>query len=257
MLHFESFCQKNSFSYCTGIGFNINKSSAILPNYKTQKYGFGEGTILNLAYSHYPDSSHVIVGFELQTIKGKNVIKLLNKNSIENLNAEVRNVSNQLILKTGYWWKYKKIHFEINTGVILPYNNYCLHTIHQKDSVGNTIIKSEFKHYFSLGFNGKLLVAYPIQKNISIFTTLNLNLLNAKVKSSEIKSFSNYKYETIETAFPDVADREVNYLKNIEDIKNNETVLPRLFNKNMASDEFSYKESYSNWGLSFGFKFSF
>ena len=73
-LHFESFSQKNSLSYSTGIAFNINKSSAILPNYKTQKYSLGEGTILNLAYSHYPDSSHVLVGFELQSIIGKNNI---------------------------------------------------------------------------------------------------------------------------------------------------------------------------------------
>src|SRR5690606_147433 len=107
----------------------------------------------------------------------------------------------------------------------------------------------------SLGYRGTLRYRAKLHSKFDFLLSAEWLILQSKVKSSKVAEYSDYRGRSLEEAYPYKALRETDYFKNTESIRNNESVLPALFNRSEAYQKLSYTESFSSFGLKVGFLF--
>jgi hypothetical protein len=69
-------------------------------------------------------------------------------------------------------------------------------------------------------------------------------------------NYADHNLNTIDF-IPDRANREFQYKKDVIEIQNNESFLPRAFNKNSPTDLLTYTETLSSVGISIGVVYHF
>ncbi len=251
--------QKNTLTIATGLAWAANKNTnqSTLTNAQNIPHSLAGGSVYSLSYQYFIDSSHAILGISYMGTLNKNTLTHSQNMGNTYTNIAMQHTANQIVLHTGYWFKVKNFRFKTQIGAILPIRYNITQSVFYKDSANSSTTIAQLKHYFALGFNASISAEYTIQKNIKLYAALGLNLLNAKIKSSKITQYTNTNGATLENTFPTIPDREIHYLKNAQDIRNNKASLPNNFNKNAPLQTTTYSQSFSNIGVQFGFSFLF
>jgi hypothetical protein len=251
--------QKNSLWFSSGYLYGDARSRDIndLAWGKARNYTLGTGTTTQLFFQHQPDSSNWILGCGINALIGNRNIVRIHENADTMQAATVTSNSLRLVFQLGYLWNIRKLNFQLNAGIILPISTKIKGETSYRDSLKNSNETSVIKNYFSIGFKSNLSCSYRVNKNIRFFVSLEQVLLNSKVKKRTITNYESSDNKKLADIYPTVSDKETNYRKNIESIRNNPLLLPKAFNTNIATDKLSYSQSYSSIGFIFGFQFIF
>ena len=252
--------QKNSLWVSSGYYYGDAKSKtpSDLTWGKAKSYTLGSGTSTQLFFQHQPDSSNLIFGAGLNLIIGNRNVVRMQSGSTDTLKTATYTANSlRLVLQFGYLWSVKKFNFQLNAGLIVPINAQIKCDINYRDSFNNSLETSVLHNYFSVGFKSNLLCTYQVNKKIKIFVSLDQIVLNSKVRKKTVTGFQSSNQQSFNALYPNVSDKETIYLKDVLEIRNNPLLLPNAFQKDQATEQLSYAQSYSSIGFQFGLQFMF
>lgn len=252
--------QKNSLWVSSGYYYGDAKSKtpSDLTWGKAKSYTLGSGTSTQLFLQHQPDSSNWMLGAGLNLLIGnRNVVRMQTGSKDTLKTATYTANSLRLVLQFGYLWSVKKFNFQLNVGLIVPLKSQINCAVDYRDSNKNSQETSVLRNYFSVGFKSNLMCTYQLNKKIKFFLSLDQILLNSKVRKKTITGYQSSNQQTLNTLYPTISDKETLYIKDVLEIRNNPLLLPNAFQKNQATEQLSYSQSYSSIGFQFGLQFMF
>lgn len=252
--------QKNSLWVSSGYYYGDAKSKtpSDLTWGKAKSYTLGSGTSTQLFLQHQPDSSNWMLGAGLNLLIGnRNVVRMQTGSKDTLKTATYTANSLRLVLQFGYLWSVKKFNFQLNAGLIVPLKSQINCAVDYRDSNKNSQETSVLRNYFSVGFKSNLMCTYQLNKKIKFFLSLDQILLNSKVRKKTITGYQSSNQQTLNTLYPTISDKETLYIKDVLEIRNNPLLLPNAFQKNQATEQLSYSQSYSSIGFQFGLQFMF
>jgi hypothetical protein len=252
--------QKNSLWVSSGYYYGDAKSKtpSDLTWGKAKSYTLGSGTSTQLFVQHQPDSSNWMLGAGLNLLIGnRNVVRMQTGSKDTLKTATYTANSLRLVLQFGYLWSVKKFNFQLNAGLIVPLKSQIKCDIDYRDSSKNSQETAILRNYFSVGFKSNLVCTYQINRKIKLFVSLEQILLNSKVRKKTITGYQSSNQQSLNALYPNVSDKETVYLKDVLEIRNNPLLLPNAFQKNQATEQLSYSQSYSSIGFQFGLQFMF
>lgn len=252
--------QKNSLWVSSGYYYGDAKSKtpSDLTWGSAKSYTLGSGTSTQLFFQHQPDSSNWMYGAGLNLLIGnRNVVRMQTgvKDTLKTATYTANSL--RLVLQFGYLWSVKKINFQLNAGLIVPLQSQIKCDIDYRDSTKSSQETAILRNYFSVGFKSNLLCTYQIDRKIKFFVSLDQILLNSKVRKKTITGYQSSNQQSFNALYPNVSDKETVYLKDVLEIRNNPLLLPNAFQKNQATEQLSYSQSYSSIGFQFGLQFMF
>lgn len=248
---------KHGFSVFSAQHFAIQKKN--LDEQKpanSQHYSLGGGHQFGLNYHFFPDSSNWYFQSGFDFLNGNYGTYFLHKTDSTEHGISRKTNSLRFNACLNYSFNLGKGNFlDLGSGVVLPLitNSHEVKTYHSSDSFYR--IKNNIKHYLSLGYRGTLRYRAKLHSKFDFLLSAEWLILQSKVKSSKVAEYSDYRGRSLEESYPYKALRETDYFKNTESIRNNESVLPALFNRSEAYQKLSYTESFSSFGLKVGFLF--
>jgi hypothetical protein len=250
--------QQYQLSFNVGhlFGFRPQVSNDVDLNGKI-KYSLGNGVSSHLMFSIIPDSANWHVSMGLNTLRGNTVLVSENYQNAFQYEATSKSiVSHRIPLLLNYRFKMKRHTIQVFSGIVIPFYNRINEEYSMKDS--SVYINKEYKvrNYLALGYHGGVEFNKKINNKLSLCLNAHLTVLNQKVKSKELKYYSDNEFNNIDF-ISDRASKEFLYKKEVTEIQNNESFLPRGFNRNLPTDLLTYTETLSSFGLSFGLKYQF
>ena len=254
------YAQKYGISIEAGYQYGIqskNKNDA--PFQSTTSFSLGEGISRQLMFHVFPDSANWFFSSGLFALSG---------NGVEN--ASYRSINGQTemhqtlslnslrwINKLTYGFHVGRFQLQMSGGIGLPISNKLIEDTYINDTSFSSHSTAEIKTYKSLAFMGGLGLNTAVFKNFELFLNADVFLMNANIKSRRLSTYTDSRNRSLEDVYQTVASREYDYHTDVSLIRNNQEVLPSLFNKNKATDKLSYAQSYSSIGLQFGFLYLF
>lgn len=254
------YAQKYGISIEAGYQYGIqskNKNDA--PFQSTKSFSLGEGISRQLMFHVFPDSANWFFSSGLFALSG---------NGVEN--ASYRSINGQTemhqtlslnslrwINKLTYGFHVGRFQLQMSGGIGLPISNKLIEDTYINDTSFSSHSTAEIKTYKSLAFMGGLGLNTAVFKNFELFLNADVFLMNANIKSRRLSTYTDSRNRSLEDVYQTVASREYDYHTDVSLIRNNQDVLPSLFNKNKATDKLSYAQSYSSIGLQFGFLYLF
>ncbi len=252
--------QKHGLSIEAGQSFGILSKDFTDAAFPSQtSYTLGNGQSQSLSYFIFPDSSNWYFTSGVEWFRGAQAITAFKQGDDSfsySSNARTLN-SLRLQAQLAYRFDLKYLKLDIRAGVILPVISKNREEQLVKDSNVFASTTVDLKNYTSLGFKGGLTISKSLTKDIEFFINSDVVLLNTQVKSSKVVSYYDSDNRTLETEYPDIAYREIQYRKDPTLVRNNESVLPALFRKNQATDKLTYTQSVCSINLKLGFLFLF
>ncbi len=252
--------QKYGLSLEAGQSFGILSKDLTDAAFPSQtSYTLGSGQSQALSFYIFPDSSNWYFSSGLEWYRGAQTIAAYKQgNDSLSYSSNARTLSSlRLQAQLAYRFDLKYLKLDIRAGVVLPLisNNSEEQYVRDSNAFASTTV--DLKNYTSVGFKGGLTISKQLVKGIEFFVNSDIVLLNTQVKSSKVKSYYDSDNRTLETEYPDVAYREIQYRKDPTLVRNNESVLPALFKKNQATDKLTYTQSVCSINLKLGFLFLF
>lgn len=245
-----SFHAGHQFGFRSQLSNDVNLSNRI-------KYSLGNGVSSCLMIGIVPDSANWYVSLGLNSLRGNTV--LVSENFVNKTNYDATSkyiISHRLAFLLNYRFNIKRNFIQLNSGIVLPVYNRIVEEYAMKDSVMFLNKSYNVRNYFAVGYQGGIELSKKINNTLSLCFSAHLTVLNQKVKSKVLNHYLDSEFNGIEY-ITDRADREFYYKKEITDILNNETFLPRSFNKNLPTDLLTYTETLSSFGISLGVKYHF
>lgn len=254
--------QRYGLSIEAGYHFGIqtrNANDAPFPS--STSYSLGNGITRQLMFHVYPDSSNWYFSAGLHHLGGFASVVASDGNSIsegKDFKGQRLTVNSlRALAQLTYSFHVRRYDINLSGGLVLPLLSNMKEETYISDSGMLSRTNASVKNYGSLGFAGGLGVSTNVTKKISLFCNAGLFLLNSKVKSRKIESYSDSRGRTMEEIYPETGQREFLYRKDVNEIRNNKTVLPDLYDKNKPTDKLSYTRSYSSAGIQIGIRFLF
>ena len=252
--------QKYGVSIEAGYQFGIqtkNKNDAPYPSSKA--FSLGAGVSRQLMFHVFPDSANWFFSTGVFALSGKGIenASYQSANGKVSMHQSLQLNSLRWINKLTYNFPLKPLKIQISAGIGLPLSTQLKEDTYIKDSSFSSHTQADIKNFKSIAFMGGLGLNWPMFKNFEVFLNADLVLMNANVKSRSISAYSDSKNQSLETVYQTVASRNYDYHTDVNLIRNNQEVLPAIFNSGKATDKLSYSQSYSSIGLQFGFLFLF
>lgn len=221
------------------------------------KYSLGNGVNSLLMFSFIPDSANWYISLGLNSLRGNTVLVSENYRNTHQYEAVSKSISThrfQALLN--YRFKLKKSTINAYSGIVVPFYNRIVEEYSMKDSFLYVNKSYKVRNYLSIGYHGGLEYQKRINSKLSFSLSSNLTVLNQRVKSKNMINYADHNLNTIDF-IPDRANREFQYKKDVIEIQNNESFLPRAFNKNSPTDLLTYTETLSSVGISIGVVYHF
>lgn len=253
--------QKYGLSAEAGYHFGIqtkNNNDAPFPS--TLSYSLGSGVSRQLMFHVFPDSSNWYFSTGFFHIGGTGVIvaKQRSINGEETYNAQELSLNSlRWVNKLTYSFHLRNFELKLSAGFVIPIINSMQEETYLNDSNGRSKTTASIKNYTSLGFTGGLGLTMPLTKKIKVFCNTDIFILNSKVKSRKVHSYSDEMGRNFEDIFPTIGSREFLYRRDVSEIRNNADVLRTSYNSALPTDKLSYTRSYSSVGIQVGFMFLF
>lgn len=252
--------QRYGVSIEAGYQFGIqtsNDNDAPFPS--STSYSLGTGISKQVMFHAYPDSSNWFFSSGFQHLSGAGILTAANKNNhAGDYKAQVLYVSSlRMINRFTYRFQIKQLDLRISAGFVLPLLNNLREETFLRDSAGSSKTLARLGNYASVGMCGGLGLGANLTKNIRLFCNADLILLNSKVKTRTVTAYSDNEGRSIDDVYSSTAASSFFYWKDVNGIRNNEAVLPAMFNKDKPTDKLTYSSSYSSIGLQMGFLFLF
>jgi len=254
------FAQKYGLSIEAGQSFGILKkdlTDAAFPSQSSYSLGSGQSQALSLCI--FPDSSNWYFTGGLEWYRGAQTITAFQQgtDSLQYL-SNARSLSSlRLQAQFAYRFDLKYLKLDIRAGVILPVLSKNIEEQYRQDSAFHSHTTLTIKNYTSVGFKGGVSLSRQLTKNIEFFVNSDIVLLNTQVKSANVTAYDDTEQKSLESVYPEVAYREIQYRKDPTLVRNNESVLPALFKKGQATDKLTYTQSVCSVNLKIGFLFLF
>ena len=252
--------QKYGVSIEAGYQYGIqskNKNDAPYPS--TKSFSLGSGISRQLMFHVFPDSANWFFSSGLFALSGKGVENANYRSSDGRTEMHQTLSLNALrwINKLSYGFHVGRFEIQISGGIGLPISSKLIEDTYVNDSSFTSHSTAEIKSFKSLAFMGGLGLNTTVFKNFKLFLNADVFLMNANIKGRKLTAYSDSRNRSLEEVYQTVASREYNYHTDVSLIRNNQDVLPSIFNKNKATDKLSYAQSYSSIGLQFGFLYLF
>lgn len=221
------------------------------------KYSLGNGVNSLLMFSIFPDSANWHVSFGLNTLRGNTVLVSENKRNTLQFEAISKSIlTHRFQGLLNYRFKLKKSSINAFSGVVVPFYNRIVEDYSMKDSAMYVNKSYNVRNYLTIGYHGGVEFQKNINSKLSFSLSSNITVLNQRVKSKSMINYEDNNFNTIEYV-SDRANREFQYKKDVIEIQNNESFLPRGFNKNLPTDLLTYTETLSSLGISIGITYHF
>jgi hypothetical protein len=256
LVHAQKFGVSIEAGYQYGIQ-SKNKNDAPYPS--TKSFSLGSGVSRQLMFHVFPDSANWFFSTGLFALSGKGVenASYRSVNGKTEMHQTLSLNALRWINKLSYGFRIGRFDVQISGGLGLPISSKLIEDTYINDSSYSSHSTAEIKNFKSLAFMGGLGLNTTMFKNFKLFLNADVFLMNANIKSRKLTAYSDSRNRSLEDAYQTVASRENNYHTDVSLIRNNQEVLPRIFNKNKATDKLSYAQSYSSLGLQFGFLYLF
>ncbi len=244
-----------------GVSFEAGASFGTLKNSETdskfgseQSFSLGQGQTQKLMFQYMPDSSNWYFCAGLEGFQGTQVTTAFLRKDSFRYQANYRSL-NSLRLQTQLAYKFNLnfLDIDLRAGVVLPITSNNREEQYMSDSNHYNRTIMSIKNYTSLGFVGGVNVNKEIAKNVRFFINTELMVLNTKVKSASVSEYKDDQNGSLESAYPNVSDREYIYHKDPTLVRNNASVLPALFKKDLATDKLTYTQAISSISIKVGF----
>jgi hypothetical protein len=254
------FAQKYGISIEAGYQNGIqskNNNDAAFPS--TKSFSLGSGISRQLMFHVFPDSANWFFSTGLFALSGNGIenARYRSANGQTEMTQTLSLNSLRWINKLTYGFHLGRFELQISGGVGLPISSKLIEDTYINDTSFSSHTTAEIKSYKSLAFMGGLGLNTKVFKNFQLFLNADVYLMNANIKSRRLSAYKDSKNRSLEDVYQTVASREYNYHTDVSLIRNNQDVLPSIFNKNKATDKLSYAQSYSSIGLQFGFLYLF
>ena len=252
--------QKYGISIETGYQKGIqtkNKNDAPYPS--TKSFSLGSGVSRQLMFHVFPDSSNWFFSTGLFALSGNGVenARYISADGRTEMHQTLSLNSLRWINKLTYGFHVGRFELQLSGGIGLPISNKLIEDTYVSDSSFISHTTAEIKSFKSLAFMGGLGINTTVFKNFELFLNADVYLMNANIRSRKLTAYSDSRNRSLEEVYQTVASREYEYHTDVNLIRNNQDVLPSLFNKNKATDKLSYAQSFSSIGLQFGFLYLF
>lgn len=234
-----------------------NKNDAPYPS--TKSFSLGSGVSRQLMFHVFPDSSNWFFSTGLFALSGNGIenARYISEDGRTEMHQTLSLNSLRWINKLTYGFHVGRFELQLSGGIGLPISNKLIEDTYVSDSSFSSHTTAEIKSFKSLAFIGGLGINTTVFKNFELFLNADVYLMNANIKSRKLTSYSDSRNRSLEEVYQTVASREYEYHTDVNLIRNNQDVLPSLFNKNKATDKLSYAQSFSSIGLQFGFLYLF
>lgn len=234
-----------------------NKNDAPYPS--TKSFSLGSGVSRQLMFHVFPDSSNWFFSTGLFALSGNGVenARYISVDGRTEMHQTLSLNSLRWINKLTYGFHVGRFELQLSGGIGLPISNKLIEDTYVSDSSFSSHTTAEIKSFKSLAFMGGLGINTTVFKNFELFLNADVYLMNANIKSRKLTAYSDSRNRSLEEVYQTVASREYEYHTDVNLIRNNQDVLPSLFNKNKATDKLSYAQSFSSIGLQFGFLYLF
>lgn len=252
--------QRYGISIEAGYQFGIQTSNGNdAPFPSTTSYSLGTGIGKQFMFHVFPDSSNWFFSSGFQHLSGAGIMTAADKNNhAGDYKAQVLYVSSlRMINRFTYRFQIKQLDLQISAGFVLPLLTNLQEETFIRDSAGSSRTLARLGNYASVGMCGGLGLGTNLTKKIRLFCNADLILLNSKVKTRSVTAYSDEAGRSKEDVFASTSSTSFFYWRDVNNIRNNETVLPAMFSKDKATDKLSYSSSYSSIGLQLGFLFLF
>ena len=245
-----------SFHIGHQFGFRPQLSNDVDLNSRV-KYSLGNGVNTNLMFNIIPDSANWYFSIGLNSLRGNTVLVSEDYKNALLYEAKSKSiVSHRIPLLLNYRFKIKSNSIHVFSGIVIPFYNQIKEEYSLKDSSLFIHKRYNVRNYLSIGYQGGVEFNKKLNKKLSLCVNTHLTVLNQKVKSKEMVYYSDNNFNDI-NLISDRASREFLYKKEVIDIQNNESFLPRGFNKNLPTDLLTFTETLNSFGLSLGIKYHF
>jgi len=221
------------------------------------KYSLGNGVNSLLLFSIIPDSANWYVSIGVNSLRGNTV--LVSENNINAFQYEAVSksiLSHRFQGLLNYRFNIKNSTINAFSGVVVPFYNRIVEEYSMKDSFLYVNKSYNVRNYLSIGYHGGVEFQKKINSKLSFSISSSLTVLNQRVKSKNMINYEDNNLNTI-AFIPDRANREFQYKKDVIEIQNNESFLPRAFNKNLPTDLLTYTETLSSFGIIIGIAYHF
>jgi hypothetical protein len=234
-----------------------NKNDAPYPS--TKSFSLGAGVSRQLMFHVFPDSSNWFFSTGLFALSGNGVenARYLSANGRTEMHQTLSLNSLRWINKLTYGFDLGRFELQVSGGIGLPISSKLIEDTYVNDSSFSSHSTAEIKNFKSLAFMGGLGINTFVFKNFELFLNADVFLMNANVKNRKLTAYSDSRNRSLEEVYQTIASLEYEYHTDVNLIRNNQDVLPSIFNKNKATDKLSYAQSYSSIGLQFGFLYLF
>ena len=252
--------QKYGLSIEAGQSFGILKkdfTDAAFPSNTSYSLGTGQSQLLR--FTIFPDSSNWYFSSGLEWFHGVQTITAFKAGADSGYYRSNARTLNALRLQAqlAYRFELKHLNIDIKVGAVLPVLSSNLEQQISKDTLRSATTILKLKNYTSVGFKGGIGVSRTLVPNLDIFLNSDIVLLNTQVRSAEVVDYYDSDNRSLETVYPDVAYRQIQYHKDPTLVRNNETVLPALFKKSQATDKLTYTQSVCSLQFNLGFQYTF
>lgn len=255
-----SSAQRYGVSMEAGYQFGIQTSNGNdAPFPSSTSYSLGTGISKQVMFHVFPDSSNWFFSTGLQHLSGVGVLTAADRNNHAGAHkAQMLTVGSlRMINRFSYRFQIRQIDLLVSAGFVLPLMNRLDEETFLRDSAGSSRTKARLGNYASIGMCGGLGLGTNLTKNIRLFCNADLILLNSKVKTRTVTAYSDDEGRSMDDVYSSTAASSFFYWKDVNGIRNNEAVLPAMFNKDKPTDKLTYSSSYSSIGLQMGFLFLF
>jgi|GEM_PF-6466066 len=252
--------QRYGFSIEAGYQFGIQTSNGNdAPFPSTTSYSLGTGIGKQMMFHVFPDSSNWFFSSGFQHLSGVGVLTAAARNNHSgSYKTQTLTVASlRMINRFSYRFQIRKIDLLVSAGFIVPLMNRLDEETLLRDSAGSSRTIARLGNYASIGMCGGLGLGANLTKNIRLFCNADLILLNSKVKTRTVTAYSDNEGRGMDDVYSATAGSSFFYWKDVNNIRNNEAVLPAMFNKDKPTDKLTYSSSYSSIGLQMGFLFLF
>ena len=234
-----------------------NKNDAPYPS--TKSFSLGSGVSRQLMFHVFPDSSNWFFSTGLFALSGNGVenARYISADGRTEMHQTLSLNSLRWINKLTYGFHVGRFELQVSGGIGLPISSKLIEDTYVSDSSFSSHTTAEIKSFKSLAFMGGLGINTTVFKNFELFLNADVYLMNANIKSRKLTAYSDSRNRSLEEVYQTVASREYEYNTDVNLIRNNQDVLPSIFNKNKATDKLSYAQSFSSIGLQFGFLYLF
>lgn len=222
------------------------------------QYSIGNGRMTGLSYRYYPDSANWFLSTGFDWFQGNQVgFMSYNTDTFSKGGSSMTLNSLRLQGQLNYVFRFRPVNIEIRAGFVLPLLSRGKENRYYTDTFGTTYTGFQNRFYPSIGFKGGIAFSKKIARNISCILNAEINVLNQKIRSSEIVSYEDPYGNDLNVVFPTIASRESIYRKKPEEIRNNRDVLASRFDSGKPTDKITYSQPMSGIALRFGFLFHF